>query len=155
MTNLRHAKIIELIHDREISTQGQLLDALRQEGFDVTQATVSRDVRRLGLAKRMGTSGQRHYVLEDKTRDKGKEALLRIFRDSVVSIERSINLIVLKTLDGVASAAAEAIDRLDFPEVLGTIAGDNTIFVAATSEESAQETAARFSVLLHTGEQQI
>lgn len=155
MSNQRHAKIIELIHDREISTQGELLDALRGEGFDVTQATVSRDVRRLGLSKKTGPTGQRRYVLEDKARAKDQEALLRIFRDSVVSIERSMNLIVLRTLDSVASAAAEAIDRLEFPEVLGTIAGDNTIFVAARSEETAQEIAARFSVLLYTGEQQI
>lgn len=148
MSSRRHAKILEIVSTREISTQGELLLALRDSGFDVTQATVSRDIHKLRLTKQKGPSGRRRYVAEQRAH--GEEALMRIFKESVTSLDRSMNLIVLKTIGGVAAAAAEAIDQLSFPGVLGTVAGDNTIFVACTSQEAAEETAARFSVLLHT-----
>lgn len=149
ITSLRRAKIIELVSTGSICTQHELMNALKEAGFSVTQATVSRDVRSLHLVKVRGRSGQRCYAIDRQPADADQQALVRVFRSVVLSIAHSESLVVLRTLNASAGAAAEAIDQMCFPEILGTIAGDNTIFVAASSSEAARNTAARFAVLLH------
>lgn len=149
ITNQRRAKIIELVSKGSIFTQKELMEALQEAGFSVTQATVSRDVRSLRLVKVHTPKGRRCYAIDRKREDAQEQALVRVFRSVVLSIEQSGSLIVLRTLNASAGAAAEAIDQMRFDGILGTIAGDNTIFVAAASNEAAAETAAKFSVLLH------
>lgn len=144
----RRTKILELVSSQSICTQNDLLNALREAGFDVTQPTVSRDVRSLRLTKERNGKGERCYAVPKRVPDEPPDARIRIFQDVVVSINQSGSLVIIRTLNGSANAAAEVIDRLSFPEVLGTIAGDNTIFVAATSQETAAAAAARFSDLL-------
>lgn len=125
----RHSKIVELISKYEIDTQDMLADLLRQEGFKVTQATVSRDIRELRLTKvPAGRGKQKYTVLRD---DAGfDDKYVRILRDSFQSMDMAKNILVLKTVPGMAMAAAAALDAMKFPEMVGCIAGDDTIMCA-------------------------
>lgn len=125
----RHAKILEIIENHEVETQEELAEFLKQNGFNVTQATVSRDIKELRLIKVLTKSGRYKYAAIKQQDSVISDRLIKIFRDSVLGIDHSGNMIVLKTLSGAANAAAEAIDVLDLKGITGTIAGDNTIFI--------------------------
>ncbi len=144
----RQNKIIELISGREVETQDDLVRLLQQAGFQVTQATISRDIKELHLIKIQTDTGIYKYAVNEKKDASDMNVLLRIFKDTVLSIESAGNIIVVKTLTGSANAAAEVVDGLHLPEVVGTIAGDNTIFVAIRSADAAASIVTRFRQML-------
>ena len=143
----RQNEIVKLIAEKDIETQEDLASELRSIGYKVTQATVSRDIRELRLTKVAAKGGGFKYARPDRIEIAVSERLTRILTDSLVSVESSGNIIVVKTLSGSANVAAEAIDTLAWPEILGTIAGDNTIFVIARKEVNAEEISDRIRKL--------
>ncbi|MDO4295688.1 MAG: arginine repressor [bacterium] len=128
----RHSKIVELIREFEIETQEELADKLREAGFRVTQATVSRDIRELKLTKVSGSSGRQHYAIM-QTQTNFSDKHLKILKDGIVSMDRAQNILVIKTSSGMAMAVATALDGLHFRELVGCIAGDDTIMCAVRS----------------------
>ena len=128
----RHSKIVELIGKYEIETQEELAEYLNQAGFAVTQATVSRDIRELKLTKVQSESGkQRYVVLQNQTSFSDK--YIRILRDGYMSMDMAQNILVIKTVSGMAMAVAAALDAIQFTEIVGCIAGDDTIMCAIRS----------------------
>ena len=123
----RHNEIVELIKTREVGTQEELLELLKEKGYDVTQATISRDIRELNLTK-INVNGRQKYVIIQKDDGVG-DKYVRVLKEGFVSMMPSGNLIVLKTVVGMAMAVATAIDAL---EIIGCIAGDDTIFIAVS-----------------------
>ena len=126
----RHAKIIELIHESEIETQEELVERLNQAGFGVTQATVSRDIRELKLTKIAGTNGKSHYEITSTPKDNLSKKYSRVLKDGLVSMDMAQNILVLKTVSGMAMAVAAALDAMNWNEIVGCIAGDDTIMCA-------------------------
>ena len=137
MRYTRQSKIIELISVYEVDTQEKLAELLKNSGFDVTQATVSRDIKELQLVKTPGASGQYKYTLPEQTARQGADRFAKIFKDTIQSAVCSGNTVVVKTLNGCANAACEAIDSLEFPYILGSLAGDNTIFIVCDDPKNA------------------
>ncbi len=130
----RHSKIVELIGKHEIETQEELADYLNQAGFAVTQATVSRDIRELKLTKVQSESGkQRYVVLQNQSSFSDK--YIRILRDGYLSMDMAQNILVIKTVSGMAMAVAAALDALNFSEMVGCIAGDDTIMCAIRTSD--------------------
>ncbi|MCD8348456.1 MAG: arginine repressor [Lachnospiraceae bacterium] len=129
----RHAKIIDLIGKYEIETQEELADYLKAEGFQVTQATVSRDIRELKLTKIALADGRQKYALMQPQNAEAAERYLRVLKDGYVSMEMAQNILVVKTVSGMAMAVAAAIDAMHWAEVAGCIAGDDTIMCANRS----------------------
>jgi len=144
MKGQRLLKIREIISTKEIETQEELVDKLREAGFQVTQATVSRDIKELHLVKTPTPSGTYKYSLPAEPTYNPEQKLRRILIDSFVSIDRAENLIVMKTLPGNAHAVGAIVDALDWSEVLGTICGDDTILVIVRSTDTAQTVVNRF-----------
>ncbi|MEW9093710.1 MAG: arginine repressor [Clostridiaceae bacterium] len=144
----RHAKILELISTKDIETQEELADELRKSGMNVTQATVSRDIKELKLIKVLSSNGSYKYATINHTENYPSNKLVSIFTHSVVSVENVSNFVIIKTLSGSASAAAEAIDSLRFEGIAGTIAGDNNIFVMARTPEQAVEITQRMKKMI-------
>lgn len=136
--HLRQRKIIELINSGNIKTQEELASELKKCGIHVTQATVSRDIKQLGLVKSLSSSGEYQYVRTKMMDNALKDKLIKILSQSVVSMDVINNVIVVKTLSGTASAADEAIDSLEFSGVAGTIAGNNVIFILARDSQKAE-----------------
>lgn len=127
----RQLKILDIISKHDVDTQEELVDYLRSEGFAVTQATVSRDIKEMGIIKTLSSDGRHYKYAAQQTKEaSAADKFLSMFKNTVISIKSSGNLIVLKTEAGSAGPAAELIDKLSYDEVLGVIAGDNTIFVA-------------------------
>ena len=137
MKTRRQTKILELIKKYEIETQEDLSAYLEQEGYQVTQATVSRDIRELKLTKVSLTGGRQKYVALLETNEDLSKKYERIFRDGFISMDIAQNILVVKTVPGMAMAVAAALDALQLHEVVGTIAGDDTIMCAARSTEDA------------------
>ena len=138
----RHSKIVELIGKYEIETQEELAEYLNQAGFAVTQATVSRDIRELKLTKVQSESGkQRYVVLQNQTSFSDK--YIRILRDGYMSMDMAQNILVIKTVSGMAMAVAAALDALHFSEIVGCIAGDDTIMCAVRSVQETVEVMGR------------
>lgn len=138
MKNSRQDKILELISAQDIETQEQLMHALCDAGFSVTQATISRDIKQLRLVKRMGPGGFMRYEPSGAgTVPEFSSTIENIFRQCVVQYCCSQNLVVIKTLPGLASAACSAIDQMSLAAVLGSIAGDDTAFIAMRDTASA------------------
>jgi len=135
----RHNKILEIISEKEIETQEELAEELKIAGFDVTQATVSRDIKILKLIKMQGASGNYRYVASSKESKDINDKLSSILSNAAVSVENVDKFVVVKTLTGSAMAVAEAIDTLFDTEVAGTIAGDNTIFILVRNLDKAEE----------------
>lgn len=125
----RHKKIIEIINNEAIETQEDLALKLQQSGYNVTQATVSRDIRELKLSK-VVAGGRQKYVLVQQEEMDLNEKYLRILRDGLVSVDMAQNILVVKTVSGMAMAVAAAIDALGWHEIVGCIAGDDTIMCA-------------------------
>ncbi len=132
----RQSKIIELINKNDIETQEELARLLQEADFSVTQATISRDIRELKITKVMDGKTQKYALLPDET-PVVSEKLIRIFRDAVTHIDCSQNIIVIKTLDGMAMAVAAVLDSMENSEILGSIAGDDTVFCVIKSEKNA------------------
>ena len=143
----RQNEIIRLIQSSDIDTQEELASKLRLIGYQVTQATVSRDIRELHLIKVPGKNGGFKYARPEKHETAVSERLTRILTDSLVGVDVSGNIIVVKTLSGSANVAAEALDNLEWPEILGTIAGDNTIFVVTRNETDPSDISERIQKL--------
>lgn len=129
----RHAKIIELINKYHIETQEELAEYLNREGFKVTQATVSRDIRDLKLTKVSVDGGRQKYVVLKPEEDGMSEKYIRVLRDGYVSMDMAQNILVIKTVSGMAMAVAAAVDAMKWKEVVGCIAGDDTIMCAVRS----------------------
>ena len=133
----RQEKIIELIEQYDIETQDELADRLRQEGFEVTQATVSRDIRELKLSKVPGYGGRHKYALLKHQEHQMAEKYEGILREAFVSMACARNILVIKTVSGMAMAVGAAMDNLGWKEIVGCIAGDDTVMcVIRTSEET-------------------
>jgi transcriptional regulator of arginine metabolism len=138
MKSERQAKILQIIAERDIETQNQLIQALREVGCNSTQATVSRDMRELRLVKELLEDGRYHYVAPGSNSISGhKDRLRTIFRESVLSFHCAQNLVVIKTYPGLASAACAAIDSMDIPGLVGSLAGDDTMFLAMEDNAAA------------------
>ena len=129
----RQAKILELIVKNEIGTQEELTARLEEAGFNATQATVSRDIREMKLTKIADGTGKLRYVAFKATEEDMNEKYIRIFLDGFVSMDNAGNILVIKTVSGMAMAVAAAMDHFDYPEVVGSIAGDDTIMCAIRS----------------------
>ena len=144
----RHARILEIIENNEIETQEELAEFLKRSGINVTQATVSRDIKELRLIKVLAKNGRYKYASMKQQESAISDRLVKIFKDSILSIDYAGNIIVLKTLSGAANAACAAIDALDVKELVGTIAGDDTIFILARDPEMVGELVERFKKLM-------
>ena len=129
----RHAKIVELIHKYQIETQEELADRLNDEGFPVTQATVSRDIRNLKLTKVPAENGRQKYAVLQGDDGELAYKYIRILKDGFVSMDMAQNILVVKTVSGMAMAVAAALDAMKWNEVVGSIAGDDTIMCAVRS----------------------
>ena len=136
----RQAVIREIISSQTIETQNQLMEALAARGVRSTQATVSRDIREMRLVKDLGPDGRYRYQLPSKDISPEFDLKLRkIFRESITSYEVAQNIVVLKTLPGLASAACSALDSMKLPHLVGSLAGDDTAFLAMSDKDSAVE----------------
>ena len=129
----RHAKIIDLINRYDVETQEELAERLNQEGFAVTQATVSRDIRELKLTKISLNGGRQKYAVMHSHSTDMDEKYLRVLKDGFVSMDMAQNILVVKTVSGMAMAVAAAIDAMNWQEVAGSIAGDDTVMCAIRS----------------------
>lgn len=135
MKTKRQAKMLELIKKNDIETQEELSDYLEKEGFQVTQATVSRDIRELKLTKVAMSNGRQKYVALLESGEDLSEKYVRVFRDGFVSMDMAQNILVIKTVSGMAMAVAAALDAMSLHEIVGSIAGDDTIMCAIRSVE--------------------
>lgn len=138
MKEKRHEKIIELINQYDIETQDELAEHLRNAGFQVTQATVSRDIRKLKLSKVPARDGKQKYALLNGVQHQMSEKYVGILREAFVSMDSAQNILVIKTGVGMAMAVAAAIDAMKFEEIVGSIAGDDTIMMAIRTVEDTQ-----------------
>lgn len=143
MKSRRQDEIIRLISAGDIETQEELASELRKLGYKVTQATISRDIRELHLIKVASKGGGFKYAKPEKHEIAVSERLARILTDSMVRVDFSGNIIVVNTISGSANVAAEALDNLGWPEILGTIAGDNTIFIVVKNDADTAEISER------------
>ena len=148
MKSARQTMILELIDQYDIDTQDELASMLKARGLKVTQATVSRDIKELRLIKVLSDDGAYKYATVDKAEADLKDRFINIFAHSVLSMSATGNLVVVKTIPGTASAAAEAIDSMRMEEVVGTIAGDNSIFIAVKDSVDTGELIRRFQSML-------
>lgn len=133
MKTRRQARILELIKEHDIETQSDLLEMLKQDGFHVTQATVSRDIKEMRLVKILGANGTYKYAAEMLSGEE-PQSHSYLFSTAVVSVDAAHTLVVIKTQIGMAQAVCAALDSTDRAGVLGTIAGDDTIFVATRTD---------------------
>ncbi len=140
MKTARQNTILEIIATKDIETQNQLLEALMECGVKSTQATLSRDIKELRLVKELAPSGRYRYAQPAHDESAGhNEKLRKIFKEGVVSCDTAMNIIVLKTLPGLASAASSAMDGMEMSALVGTVAGDDTVFVAMKDVKSAEQ----------------
>ena len=146
MKSSRQEKIIELISEHEISTQEELVRLLNDEGYNVTQATVSRDIKALHLEKVASKKGSKYFYPESAVAD--KEKYLRILSDGFASAQQAGNMIVIRTVAGMAMAVAAALDNLKFREIVGCIAGDDTIMCATRSDADATSAIGKIKSLI-------
>lgn len=148
MKSVRHSMILEIIESQNIETQEELAEQLKRHGVRVTQATVSRDIKELRLVKVLSEVGGYRYATSERAEQGMSDRFIRIFSESVLSMIGASNLIVIKTLSASANAAAEAIDSMKWPEIVGTLAGDNTILVVVQSEDLVETVLGRFKTLI-------
>ena len=137
MKKRRQAKIIELISQNEIETQEELQDLLKRYGFEVTQATISRDIKELRLVKDLSNEGRYVYSSGKKSMDVINHRAGGIFNDTIITIDYAMNTVVIKCFTGMANAVCAAIDSMNLDEILGSLAGDDTIFILCRNEDTA------------------
>lgn len=138
MKDTRQRKILEIISKKEVDTQNQLIDELKAAGIRSTQATVSRDIRELRLIKELTQKGTYRYATPTQDKTDHSEKLRTIFKECVTSFVCAQNIVVIKTLPGLAPAACSAIDKMDIENLAGTLAGDDTAFIAMRDNEAAE-----------------
>lgn len=143
----RQLKILEIVRDEAVGTQEELASRLRAEGLAVTQATVSRDIKDLGLVKAVGADGRQHYAT-DARQAVVDQKLMRICRDSVLSIDHSDNMIVIHTLPATAGPVCEAIDSMHLREVIGSMAGERDVFLVVRPAAAAERVVSELRLLL-------
>ena len=148
MKSVRQVAILDIIEKQDVETQEELADALRAQGIKVTQATVSRDIKELRLLKVLTPSGAYKYATADKAENGLSDRFIRVLAESMLRVAVSGNLVVVKTLSGSANVAAEALDSLHWPEILGSLAGDNTILLVIRAESEAQQVVQRIQELM-------
>ena len=137
MKRQRHEVVVDLINKYDIETQEELAAYLKEEGFEVTQATVSRDIRELKLSKIATGNGKQKYIILKNDDSHLGDKYIRVLRDGFVSMNMAQNILVIKTVQGMAMAVAAALDAMKFPEIVGCIAGDDTIMAAIkTTDET-------------------
>lgn len=141
MKKNRLEKIVEIIESRDVETQEELVECLEAEGFKVTQATVSRDIRDLKLSKIPNGKGRQKYAVSDNKEEfqTAVDRYRNVLREGFISMEPAQNLVVIRTVSGMAMAVAAALDAKEFPELLGCIAGDDTIMLASRNSGDAAE----------------
>ena len=140
----RQTKILELISKSEVETQEELAESLKNMGIDVTQATISRDIKELRLVKVMAKSGKYKYATISQSQEGITDRLNKIFENSVVSIDNAMNIIILKTIPGAAQICASAIDYMGIDEIVETLAGDDNVFVAVRKMEQVDHVLQEF-----------
>ncbi len=148
MRYLRQKKIIQLVNEYEVETQERLAELLRESGYQVTQATVSRDIKEMQLIKVAAPGGKYKYAFRMEQPSAPAGRFETIFRETVRSIDFSGNVIVVKTLSGCGNAAGEAIDNLHLPHILGSLAGDNTLFIIVDDPSNAEKLVKSFREML-------
>ncbi len=148
MKTQRHRAILEIVENNAIETQEELAGILCAQGYAVTQATVSRDIKELRLLKVLTDQGAYRYAVAEKAEQGLAERLRRVFAETVLSIDIAANLLVIKTLPGSAHVAAELVDTMRWKETVGTLAGDNTILVIVRDAECAPTVADRFKGMM-------
>ena len=139
MKNERQARILEIIKQSDVHTQDEITEILKKEGFKVTQATVSRDLKELKLTKSMSASGKYRYVAHASYDQMSIVKLNATMLSSIVGVRYSMNNVVIKTFPGLAQAVASSVDSMNVDSILGCVAGDDTIIVVTTDEESAEK----------------
>lgn len=144
----RHEKIKELIQQYDIDTQEELASRLNEAGFKVTQATVSRDIRALKMMKVTGKDGKSHYVILQELPTELGEKYTRVLHDALLTIDQGQNILVIRTVPGMAMGVAAALDALNWEEILGSIAGDDTVMCVARTLEEASSVAERLKSIL-------
>ncbi len=138
MKKKRQGKIIEIIQKYNVGTQEELADRLREEGFQVTQATISRDIRELKLSKMSAEDGVQKYIVLEQNGGELENRYVRVLQEAYSSVDTAQNLVVIRTVSGMAMAVAAALDAMKLPEIVGCIAGDDTIFVAVHTQEETR-----------------
>lgn len=139
MKRARQAEILKIIQSVDVETQEQLLDELKSRGFASTQATISRDIKELRLVKEMSGGGYRYVVSERKGMVDSDVRLRNIFKEGVVSVDLAQNIVVVRTMPGLASAACSAMDSMDIPGMVGSLAGDDTGILIMRDNASAEQ----------------
>lgn len=148
MKKIRHRKIVEIIDTHDVETQEELAGYLKEAGFAVTQATVSRDIRELNLSKVPAGNGRQKYVVLKQDDSHLGDKYIRVLRDGFVSMDMAQNILVVKTVSGMAMAVAAALDALRFAEIVGCIAGDDTIMVAVRTVEETRTLMDKIHVMI-------
>jgi len=149
--SVRQSKILELISTREIETQDELVECLRNANFDITQATISRDIKELGLIKILSAeTGKYKYSLVDSGEQAISNKYISIFKEAVISIKHAQNLVVLKTIKAMASSICSLIDKLNLDSVMGAVAGDDTVMIILPTNDVAHKIVYTLENLIHS-----
>ena len=148
MKGSRHSKIIEIIQKYDVETQDELSEYLTKEGYKVTQATVSRDIRELKLTKISLNNGRQKYAVINEATEDLSEKYARVLRDGFRSMDMAQNILVIKTVQGMAMAVAAALDAMKFPEIVGCIAGDDTIMAAIKTVDDTRAVMEKINEIL-------
>ena len=150
MKSQRHARILELVSKYEIETQEDMMTRLLEDGFKVTQATVSRDLKELKLTKTLTARGTYRYAVNTARQHTGSMKLNNAMVDSIIQVDYSLNNVVIKTYPGLANAVASGVDALNMHSILGCVAGDDTIIIITRDEESSAELSETLTELMKT-----
>ena len=150
MKKNRHEKIIEIVEKYDVETQDELIEHLRKTGYEVTQATVSRDIRELKLTKVMGEKGSYRYELPKTSEPLGNFKFSHALAESITSVDYAMHTVVVKTFPGMAQAVAVGIDNLHLQVILGCVAGDDTIIVVIRSAQSATDISEKLKQMMRT-----
>lgn len=151
MKSKRQDKILELINEFEIETQEELIFYLNKYGFEATQATISRDIRELKLTKIIGSTGNYRYAVHDKVASQTvAPKFTGVLVDSIIKVSYANNIIVLKTFPGLANAIGSGIDAIHSPDILGCVAGDDTVIIVLVSEESAKSVSEKLKHMIRS-----
>ncbi len=149
MRNVRQDKLLELIENNDIYTQEELADRLMAGGFNVTQATISRDLRKLGITKMSENGGPQKYVAVKNQKSEFNDNLLRVLKAGYISMDYAENIVVIKTSSGMAMAVAASVDALGWNEIVGSIAGDDTIMCVIRHKDKVEEVMERLKGILY------
>ncbi|GHU98856.1 arginine repressor [Clostridia bacterium] len=147
--SIRQSKILDLIERNEVETQEELGSLLQRAGLNVTQATISRDIKELGLVKTAEKNKKYIYSAPSEARSGASAKMVNMFRESLIGMDGAGNIAVLKTLPGSANAAGNLVDKLQIPDVLGCVAGDDTVIVVTKSEAAAAKMIKQLRELLN------